>query len=337
MAFPAKIVLLKHISFGFFGGNTSNPPLTLAQSLLSPPVTQLLFLPLLRPALPAQGCRSPFLLSHGELWNEILLALQSTCFSHISLLRDCTSVQEKKRWRKRHRELSVWYLWKVLEKIWVCPERKIITHGPAQGKTEAEFPAKKHRWRANAAFLEYIAVTSKAVSHLVLQILKELKPLVWVFVIQNVPEVVYLIYLLYTVRGARLGSPPHPPQGPEVLPHPSPAAPAASEESRAHPASPGSALQDRDQVKLLLNWSKALGVPAKNDEGKMKQNLVQDTQLPKNAFTRSLEWCQSIWPALSCFILKNFSGSTHSCPSCCSQNKAVQAQQSPVWGSFLAL
>ncbi|XP_063273626.1 uncharacterized protein LOC134561004 [Prinia subflava] len=30
-------------------------------------------------------------------------------------------------------------------------------------------------------------------------ILKELKPLVWVFVIQNVPEVVYLIYLLYTV------------------------------------------------------------------------------------------------------------------------------------------
>ncbi|XP_068027986.1 uncharacterized protein [Anomalospiza imberbis] len=31
------------------------------------------------------------------------------------------------------------------------------------------------------------------------QILKELKPLVWVFLIQNVPEVVYLIYLLYTV------------------------------------------------------------------------------------------------------------------------------------------
>ncbi|XP_030918384.1 uncharacterized protein LOC102037287 isoform X2 [Geospiza fortis] len=30
-------------------------------------------------------------------------------------------------------------------------------------------------------------------------ILKELKPLVWVFLIQNVPEVVYLIYLLYTV------------------------------------------------------------------------------------------------------------------------------------------
>uniref|UniRef100_A0A8C5J683 DUF7789 domain-containing protein n=1 Tax=Junco hyemalis TaxID=40217 RepID=A0A8C5J683_JUNHY len=30
-------------------------------------------------------------------------------------------------------------------------------------------------------------------------ILKELKPLVWVFLMQNVPEVVYLIYLLYTV------------------------------------------------------------------------------------------------------------------------------------------
>lgn len=27
----------------------------------------------------------------------------------------------------------------------------------------------------------------------------------WIFLIQNVPEVVYLIYLLYTVRGARLG------------------------------------------------------------------------------------------------------------------------------------
>nr|XP_026654994.1 uncharacterized protein LOC106630332 [Zonotrichia albicollis] len=30
-------------------------------------------------------------------------------------------------------------------------------------------------------------------------ILKELKPLVWVFLVQNVPEVLYLIYLLYTV------------------------------------------------------------------------------------------------------------------------------------------
>lgn len=36
-------------------------------------------------------------------------------------------------------------------------------------------------------------------SHLILQILKELKPLVWIFLSQNVPEVVYLIYLLYTV------------------------------------------------------------------------------------------------------------------------------------------
>ncbi|KAM4885939.1 uncharacterized protein FYW23_011726 [Sylvia borin] len=33
----------------------------------------------------------------------------------------------------------------------------------------------------------------------IIAILKELKPLVWVFLIQNVPEVVYLIYLLYTV------------------------------------------------------------------------------------------------------------------------------------------
>ncbi|XP_039583617.1 uncharacterized protein LOC120511064 [Passer montanus] len=33
----------------------------------------------------------------------------------------------------------------------------------------------------------------------IIAILKELKPLVWLFLVQNVPEVVYLIYLLYTV------------------------------------------------------------------------------------------------------------------------------------------
>uniref|UniRef100_A0A8C9NYC7 DUF7789 domain-containing protein n=1 Tax=Serinus canaria TaxID=9135 RepID=A0A8C9NYC7_SERCA len=33
----------------------------------------------------------------------------------------------------------------------------------------------------------------------IIAILKELKPLVWIFLVQNVPEVVYLIYLLYTV------------------------------------------------------------------------------------------------------------------------------------------
>uniref|UniRef100_A0A8C3K4H7 DUF7789 domain-containing protein n=1 Tax=Calidris pygmaea TaxID=425635 RepID=A0A8C3K4H7_9CHAR len=33
----------------------------------------------------------------------------------------------------------------------------------------------------------------------IIAILKELKPLVWIFLSQNVPEVVYLIYLLYTV------------------------------------------------------------------------------------------------------------------------------------------
>ncbi|XP_027754820.1 uncharacterized protein LOC114065266 isoform X2 [Empidonax traillii] len=33
----------------------------------------------------------------------------------------------------------------------------------------------------------------------IVAILKELKPLVWVFLLQNVPEVVYLLYLLYTV------------------------------------------------------------------------------------------------------------------------------------------
>ncbi|KAM6045695.1 uncharacterized protein LJ206_018290 isoform 6-T6 [Theristicus caerulescens] len=32
-----------------------------------------------------------------------------------------------------------------------------------------------------------------------LKILKELKPLVWIFLTQNIPEVAYLIYLLYTV------------------------------------------------------------------------------------------------------------------------------------------
>ncbi|XP_003212263.1 uncharacterized protein LOC100550667 [Meleagris gallopavo] len=33
----------------------------------------------------------------------------------------------------------------------------------------------------------------------IIAILKELKPLVWIFLCQNVPEVVFLIYLLYTV------------------------------------------------------------------------------------------------------------------------------------------
>ncbi|KAM6240806.1 uncharacterized protein LJ264_012010 isoform 1-T1 [Porphyrio hochstetteri] len=33
----------------------------------------------------------------------------------------------------------------------------------------------------------------------IIAILKELKPLVWIFLSQNIPEVVYLVYLLYTV------------------------------------------------------------------------------------------------------------------------------------------
>lgn len=70
-----------------------------------------------------------------------------------------------------------------------------------------------------------------------------------------------------------------------MLPQPFPAAPAGFKESRPHPASPGSTFQDRDQVKLLLNSSEGevLEVPAKNEEGKTKQSLVQETQLLKNA------------------------------------------------------
>ncbi|KAM6998890.1 uncharacterized protein RBU47_012438 isoform 3-T3 [Passerculus sandwichensis] len=41
-------------------------------------------------------------------------------------------------------------------------------------------------------------------------ILKELKPLVWVFLFQNVPEVVYLTYLLYTCFPPMEGSTPEP-------------------------------------------------------------------------------------------------------------------------------
>lgn len=37
------------------------------------------------------------------------------------------------------------------------------------------------------------------VSDFILQILKELKPLVWIFLSQNIPEVANLIYLLYMV------------------------------------------------------------------------------------------------------------------------------------------
>ncbi|KAM6045693.1 uncharacterized protein LJ206_018290 isoform 4-T4 [Theristicus caerulescens] len=45
-----------------------------------------------------------------------------------------------------------------------------------------------------------------------LKILKELKPLVWIFLTQNIPEVAYLIYLLYTCFLPMEGSTPeHPP------------------------------------------------------------------------------------------------------------------------------
>lgn len=50
------------------------------------------------------------------------------------------------------------------------------------------------------AFIEHIATHYKAdYISFFLQILKELKPLVWIFLSQNVPEVAYLIYLLYMV------------------------------------------------------------------------------------------------------------------------------------------
>ncbi|XP_054078567.1 uncharacterized protein LOC128918407 isoform X3 [Rissa tridactyla] len=46
----------------------------------------------------------------------------------------------------------------------------------------------------------------------IIAILKELKPLVWIFLSQNVPEVVYLIYLLYTCFLPMEGlTPEHPP------------------------------------------------------------------------------------------------------------------------------
>ncbi|XP_023796252.1 uncharacterized protein LOC111938639 isoform X4 [Cyanistes caeruleus] len=51
------------------------------------------------------------------------------------------------------------------------------------------------------------------------QILKELKPLVWVFLIQNVPEVVNLIYLLYTCFLPMEG----------LSPEPSPCSPCSSQ------------------------------------------------------------------------------------------------------------
>lgn len=34
----------------------------------------------------------------------------------------------------------------------------------------------------------------------VLQVLKEVKVLVWIFVMQNVPEVAFFVYLMYKVR-----------------------------------------------------------------------------------------------------------------------------------------
>ncbi|POI35614.1 hypothetical protein CIB84_000632 [Bambusicola thoracicus] len=56
-------------------------------------------------------------------------------------------------------------------------------------------------WACLKVTVSIIAVSVKDlyISGLILQILKELKPLVWIFLCQNVPEVVFLIYLLYTV------------------------------------------------------------------------------------------------------------------------------------------
>lgn len=48
----------------------------------------------------------------------------------------------------------------------------------------------------------YITVISDSVSiyfSSLFKVLKEVKPLVWIFVLQNLPELAYFIYLLYTV------------------------------------------------------------------------------------------------------------------------------------------
>ncbi|XP_026718296.1 uncharacterized protein LOC113487744 isoform X2 [Athene cunicularia] len=82
----------------------------------------------------------------------------------------------------------------------------------------------------------------------IIAILKELKPLVWIFLSQNVPEVVYLIYLLYTVirptylldTGARGWRPPlhswipGPQTGASFLSNPFVVAPVGISESSRH-------------------------------------------------------------------------------------------------------
>uniref|UniRef100_A0A8C5NPA2 DUF7789 domain-containing protein n=1 Tax=Junco hyemalis TaxID=40217 RepID=A0A8C5NPA2_JUNHY len=90
-------------------------------------------------------------------------------------------------------------------------------------------------------------------------ILKELKPLVWVFLMQNVPEVVYLIYLLYTCFPPMEGSTPEPslcsshrvkpPQSSRPAPRVAPSVPV-----------PG---RSRDRMVTLVSWSTAGGTELK--------------------------------------------------------------------------
>lgn len=60
------------------------------------------------------------------------------------------------------------------------------------------------RGEAGSGLLPQVPGDLKGIS-LSLQILRELKALVWIFLVQNIPEVAYLFYLLYTVRGLLAG------------------------------------------------------------------------------------------------------------------------------------
>uniref|UniRef100_A0A8D2MPZ9 DUF7789 domain-containing protein n=1 Tax=Zonotrichia albicollis TaxID=44394 RepID=A0A8D2MPZ9_ZONAL len=113
-------------------------------------------------------------------------------------------------------------------------------------------------------------------------ILKELKPLVWVFLVQNVPEVLYLIYLLYTCFPPMEGSTPEPSL--------------CSSHRVKPPQSPCPALRVAPRKVTLVSWSSAGGT-------ELKANPVWKSPAPSTAFPAALEAQGSHTAPFSAFCL----------------------------------
>uniref|UniRef100_A0A674H8P3 Uncharacterized LOC115497985 n=1 Tax=Taeniopygia guttata TaxID=59729 RepID=A0A674H8P3_TAEGU len=105
----------------------------------------------------------------------------------------------------------------------------------------------------------------------IIAILKELKPLVWVFLIQNVPEVVYLIYLLYTCFLPMEGSTPEP----SLQLSQSEATPGAPDQGPAFREAVKGRFPRMEEVRKVshISWSSAGGTEFE------KQNAFGNSQL----------------------------------------------------------